>query len=270
MAWPPRAGVDDRRGWWRDARRHGRGATNRERLRPPGGGDQRAVDAGRAGTAGRRHIRRSTPTCRQRRALADEIDAGARACDGVAVASFIGAAPEPRRFVVRRRGGREARARRLHDSSPRRTAARAETQPNEIVVNEAGAAAWHTGVGRKLHIHTLAHDQMATFVGAGAEEPHGPTIDANVVGISRGVEEISDVPEPIFFAGPGFLERWGGEIAQVTAVALVNADDRARRGRDPRAQRAAGSRTSSPTGRCDRDDFAVARPTTRSTSRSPC
>jgi putative ABC transport system permease protein len=155
--------------------------------------------------------------------LADQITR-VRGVDGVAVASFVGATPDPDgswfAVVTSEVRGAAPSARLVSGRLPD------PSEPNEIVVNEAGAAAWHTGVGRKLQIHTLGHDQMTTFMGLDREEPHGPTIDADVVGITRGVEEISDVPEPIFLAGPGFLERWGGEIAQLTAVALVKADDR--------------------------------------------
>jgi hypothetical protein len=155
--------------------------------------------------------------------LADEITR-VPAVAGVAVASFIGATPDPDgswfAVVASEARGAAPTDRLLAGRPPN------PLEPNEIVVNEAAAAAWHTGVGRTLRIHTLGHDQMLTFAGLEHEDAHGPTIDATVVGISRGVEEISDVPEPVFFAGPGFLERWGDEIAQLTGVALVNADDR--------------------------------------------
>ena len=153
--------------------------------------------------------------------LAEQIDR-VPGVNGVAVATFIGAAPEHSDTYFAA-GVAASRGEAPHD---RLLAGRlpGRDQPDEVVINEPAVAAWHTGLGQTLRIHTLAHDQMATFVGEESEDPSGPVIDAKVVGISRGAEDISDLPEPIFFAGPAFLQRWGAQIAEVTGVALVNAD----------------------------------------------
>ena len=153
--------------------------------------------------------------------LADVIE-GVPGVEGVTVASFVGATPDPGGswFAIvsgESRGqapGNRLLAGRLPDPDA----------PAEIVINEAGAEEWHTGVGRHLQIHTLARDQLPTFAGVEHEPARGPVIDATVVGIVRGVEDVSDVPEPVFGAGAGFLRQWGGDIAQFTATALVKAD----------------------------------------------
>jgi hypothetical protein len=152
--------------------------------------------------------------------LADQI-APVPGVKGVAVATFMGASPDPKSLFSYAIGAARGAV-----PSDRLLAGRLPfpDRPDEIVVNEPAVAAWHTGVGQRLRIHTLADDQMLTFIGFESEEPRGPVIDATVVGISRGIEDISDLPEPIFSAGPSFLERWGGQIAQATGIALVNVD----------------------------------------------
>ena len=45
-----------------------------------------------------------------------------------------------------------------------------------------------------------------------------------VVGMIRDIEDISDFPEAFFLAGPGFLDRWGDEVINVTGIASVYAD----------------------------------------------
>ena len=96
--------------------------------------------------------------------------------------------------------------------------------PDEIAVNETAMELWGAEIGQPLTIHTLGRDQMLTFIGLDPQPGHGPTIPMRVVGVVRGVEEISDVPEPYFMAGPGFVDRWADEVAMVTGNALVKVD----------------------------------------------
>jgi hypothetical protein len=184
--------------------------------------------------------------------LADVIG-GVPGVEGVAIMSFLGATPDPGGswFAIANSEirGRAPTNRVLAGRLPDRDA------PAEIVVNEAGAKEWHTGVGRKLRIHTYAHDQLPTFAGVDDEEPSGPVIDATVVGIMRGVEDVSDVPEPAFGAGPAFLRRWGDDIAQITAGAIVTTDPkRTDEVIDALNDRLGPRFVAAPT--VDRDDFA--------------
>ena len=137
------------------------------------------------------------------------------------VATFIGATPDPRgSYFAAALGASRGKApqdRLLAGRLPDPGAA------SEVVINEPAVQAWHTGIGRTLSIHTYADDQIAAWFGQSNEAPRGPVIDATVVGVSRGIEDVSDIPEPIFFAGPAFVERWGSQIADATTVALVNA-----------------------------------------------
>ena len=100
--------------------------------------------------------------------LAEQIDR-VPGVNGVAVATFIGAAPEHSDTYFAA-GVAASRGEAPHD---RLLAGRlpGRDQPDEVVINEPAVAAWHTGLGQTLRIHTLAHDQMATFVG---EELGGP------------------------------------------------------------------------------------------------
>jgi hypothetical protein len=102
----------------------------------------------------------------------------------------------------------------------------ADNAPDEIAINEAGAEEWGLEIGSQVDLTTLAPDQFGAFVQYDFEEPAGPRIPVRVTGIARDIEDISDAPEPFFLPSPGFLDRWGDEVAHVTGSALVNTDPR--------------------------------------------
>ena len=96
--------------------------------------------------------------------------------------------------------------------------------PHEVLVNEASPDAWGVGVGDTLTLHTLAPDQLDVSLGLVVEEPQGPQIDVEVVGVFRDIEDITDFPEPILLATPAFVEGYQGEVGITTGAALVRAD----------------------------------------------
>jgi FtsX-like permease family len=96
--------------------------------------------------------------------------------------------------------------------------------PHEVVVNEAAPAAWGVQVGDMITLYTLAPDQLEGFTSFLQEDPHGPRIDVQVVGVFRDLEDITDFPEPILLTTPAFLDRYGEEVVNVTGAAWVNAD----------------------------------------------
>jgi ABC-type lipoprotein release transport system permease subunit len=184
--------------------------------------------------------------------LADQISA-VDGVEGVSVFSYLAATPDAQGDLFAYASGADRGAaptsRLVSGRSPRPDA------PDEVAVNRAAVEAWHAGVGDELELRTLAPDQLETFMGLNDDEPRGPTIKVKVVGVWRDIEEISDLPEPVFVAGPGFVERWGDQVISGTGNALVNVDpsrvdstvDALNRSVDPRFE---ASRAS------DSDDFA--------------
>jgi hypothetical protein len=153
-------------------------------------------------------------------ALADRL-AGVNGVDGVTVIDFIAAraAPDGEWF----NGALGAQRRRAPTSLV--TAGRAFhlDDPYEVMVNEPAAAEWGS-VGSELTLQTLDPTQFAVFAGVESGAPAGPTIRVRVVGIIRGIEEITDVPEPFLLATPAFVERFRDQVAMFPGTAQVAAD----------------------------------------------
>jgi ABC-type lipoprotein release transport system permease subunit len=196
-----------------------------------------------------RSLIRDLPTPDQ---LADQISA-VDGVDGVSVFSYVAATPDPRGdlFAFAYGAGRGAapNGRLVRGRQPRPDA------PYEVGVNRAAVEAWGADVGDELELRTLAPDQLETFMGLDDAAPRGPTVKVKVVGVWRDIEDISDLPEPVFVAGPGFVPRWGDQVISATGNALVKVDgsrvdstvDALNRSIDPRYE---ASRAS------DSDDFA--------------
>ena len=98
------------------------------------------------------------------------------------------------------------------------------SDPHEVNVNEAAPGAWGVEVGDTMTLHTLAPDQINAFLELTREEPRGPQIELEVVGVFRDLEDITDFPEPIVLMTPAFLDEYGHEVINVTGAAWVNAD----------------------------------------------
>jgi hypothetical protein len=92
--------------------------------------------------------------------------------------------------------------------------------PHEAMVNEAAAAEWGS-VGSELTLQTLDPTQLAMMADAEKGTPNGPTIGVQVVGVVRGIEEITDVPEPILYTTPAFVERYAGKVGMIPGGAQV-------------------------------------------------
>jgi hypothetical protein len=94
---------------------------------------------------------------------------------------------------------------------------------HQVVVNETAADVWG-GVGSVLTLHTLAPDQAMVMAEMTSAPPAGPTIDVRVVGVTRDIESITDVPEPILVATPAFAERYREDVFIVPGIAMIAAD----------------------------------------------
>jgi hypothetical protein len=145
--------------------------------------------------------------------------------EGVQVVSFIAATPDPDTgFFNAALSAEVGRAPTALLVEGRRFE---PDDPYEVLVNETAAKRWG-GVGSVLTLHTLDPSQLSVMAEMATGEPAGPTIEVRVVGVIRGVEEITDVPEPILIATPAFVERFGRDVAMFPGVANVTAEtDRA-------------------------------------------
>jgi hypothetical protein len=152
--------------------------------------------------------------------LADRL-AGIPGVEGVSVLYFVAARAEPdgewfNAALGAQRG--EAPASLLVDGREFDVG-----DPYEVMVNETAAEEWGT-VGSELTLETLDPTQLAVMAGRKSGEPAGPTIRVRVVGVVRGVEEITDVPEPILVATPAFIERFRDQVAMFPGTAQIAAD----------------------------------------------
>jgi FtsX-like permease family len=156
--------------------------------------------------------------------LADRL-AAVDGVDGVTVIDFVAATPDPDAgFFNAALGAQRGRA-----SSDLLIEGRRfdPNDPYEVMVNETAAAQWGE-VGSMLTLHTLDPTQLPVMAGIAAGEPAGPMIEVRVVGILRGIEEITDVPEPILISTPAFVDRFADEVAMFPGTAFVVTDtDRA-------------------------------------------
>jgi ABC-type lipoprotein release transport system permease subunit len=87
------------------------------------------------------------------------------------------------------------------------------TQPGEIALNEVGVDVLGADVGDRVVLNSLASDQVTTFVNAGDEAFRGPRVEAEVVGVVRTAEDVSDVSEPAVFLSDGFRATYLDDVA---------------------------------------------------------
>ena len=96
---------------------------------------------------------------------------------------------------------------------------------DEVVVNETAARELDLRVGTDLQLRSVGAAHSADWIGGDACPPaDGPDISVRVTAIVRGVEEVTDSAEPGFFVGPGFHDRYAGEVAGCACVIAVRAD----------------------------------------------
>ena len=152
--------------------------------------------------------------------LADRL-AGVAGVEGVSVVDFVAARPDPdgewfNAALGAQRG--QAPTSLLVDGREFDP-----DDPYEVMVNETAAEEWGS-VGSELTLETLDPTQFAVMADIESEAPAGPTIRVRVVGVLRGVEEITDVPEPIIVATPAFVERFRDQVAIFPGAAQIAAD----------------------------------------------
>ena len=152
--------------------------------------------------------------------LADRL-AAVDGVDGVTVFDFMGATPDPDdeffNAVMGAQRGRAPNHLFVEGREPD------PDDPHEVVVNETAADVWG-GVGSVLTLHTLGPDQVDVMAGVASGAPTGPTIDLRVVGVTRDIESITDVPEPILVATPAFAEEYRDEVLIMPGIAMIAAN----------------------------------------------
>jgi hypothetical protein len=152
--------------------------------------------------------------------LADRL-AGVAGVEGVSVVDFVAARPDPDGEWFNAALG----AQRGQAPTSLLVAGREfdVDDPYEVMVNESAAEEWGS-VGSELTLETLDPTQFAVMADVESEAPAGPTIRVRVVGVLRGIEEITDVPEPIVVATPAFVDRFRDQVAMLPGMAQVAAD----------------------------------------------
>lgn len=104
-------------------------------------------------------------------------------------------------------------------------AGRTSGAANAVVVNETAAREYGLRVGSELRLHTVSAARVADWIGGSACVPaDGPEIPVRVTAIIRGVEEVTDAAEAGIGVGPGFYDRYAGEVAGCACLIGVRAN----------------------------------------------
>lgn len=98
----------------------------------------------------------------------------------------------------------------------------AADRPDEVVIDESTAAAADLDVGNEVSIATLTPEQVS------AEDyfpARGPVLRVEVVGVSRGVDDIIEGAEGGFMASPALYDTIRGEVDEFTLYLVVGLVD---------------------------------------------
>jgi hypothetical protein len=97
---------------------------------------------------------------------------------------------------------------------------------NEVMINETTASQFGLRVGSELRLRTVRAEHMTDWLddGGGGAPADGPEIPLRVTAIIRGVEDVTDTAEAVVAVGPGFYDRYAGEVAGCACTIWVRAD----------------------------------------------
>ena len=90
---------------------------------------------------------------------------------------------------------------------------RSAVAAEEVTINEEASRVTGLGVGDAIVLRSYAPDQIGTFLGGDIEDDRGPTVDAEIVGIHRAADDISDNPHPNVVLSPAFHDAYADQIA---------------------------------------------------------
>ena len=99
----------------------------------------------------------------------------------------------------------------------------ADAADDEIALNEEAVRFTGASVGDTIELRSYSRDQMAEFGSGNGAEDLGPRVEAEVVGIVRGPEDLADNPEPQAFLSTGFRTTYNDQIAACDCAVFVNA-----------------------------------------------
>lgn len=94
---------------------------------------------------------------------------------------------------------------------------------DEVVINEGAADLIGVDVGDVIQVRSFAADQMDAFLYDDSIEDRGPVIDVEVVGISRGPEDVAYRTEAVSWFSSEFRAAYRDDIAMCDCVIVLNA-----------------------------------------------
>jgi putative ABC transport system permease protein len=104
-------------------------------------------------------------------------------------------------------------------------AGKASGAADSVTINQTAADMFGLRVGSELRLRTSSARHTGDWILHDACVPlDGPEIPVRVTAIAKDVEDVTDAPEPFFGVGPGFYERFVGEIAGCACAIGVRAD----------------------------------------------
>jgi ABC-type lipoprotein release transport system permease subunit len=97
---------------------------------------------------------------------------------------------------------------------------------NDTMINETTATLFGLRVGSELRLRTVRAEHLPAWLDSsgGCVPAEGPEIPLRVTAIIRGVENVTDTEELGVAVGPGFYDRYGGEVAGCACTIWVRAD----------------------------------------------
>ena len=94
---------------------------------------------------------------------------------------------------------------------------------DEIFLNESMVKRLDRRTGETVELQSLTPQQFeASLNHSSTIVPAGPTLNARIVGVNRGPEDVSDAPDPFLTLSPAFYEKYHDQIGGCLCNVLLN------------------------------------------------
>jgi ABC-type lipoprotein release transport system permease subunit len=103
-------------------------------------------------------------------------------------------------------------------------AGRRSDAADAVMITESAASLFGLRVGSELRLRTVSAESITDWLDDFCAPADGPEIPVRVSAIIRGVEEVTDTEQTGIAVGPGFYDRYAGEVAGCACIIGVRAD----------------------------------------------
>ena len=95
---------------------------------------------------------------------------------------------------------------------------------DEVMVNEAMRDRLGQGVGATLNLKSLSAEQFASQDQNAEIASGGPSMTAQIVGVGRGADSVTDAPDPLLVLSRAFYDRYHRQIGNCRCIVSINAE----------------------------------------------